>query len=374
MTSADILGSYHDPGDFSLIGYVVKGKIYFDKVLPMRMRSAPYIAQGVTNAIAYIHKQMGLYLLNYVDDFVGAELREKIWQGYRFLTNLLKDLGVDTSKEKMVEPTTRMEFLGITFDSETMTMEIPPNKVKEILQELDTWLYRSTASRREVESIIGKLQFASKCVRIGRIFISRLINWLRGLERTSRHRIPLEAHKDLTWWRRFLPQYNGISMIWLLNHPEPDTLIATDACPEGYGGVYGNQYFRGRFPQHMKTLNIAILELKAVLVAIKLWGASLAGKYFWINVDNQAVATILNTGASREIMLQDTLREIALIAAQHQFVIRAKHIAGVDNRVPDWLSRWHQGDARKQFREHAKEKSLKPIRVEQHMLANSHPW
>ena len=62
-----------DPGDYLLIGYVIGGKIYFDKVLPMGMRTAPYIAQRVTNAIAYIHRQLQLFILNYVDDFVGAE-------------------------------------------------------------------------------------------------------------------------------------------------------------------------------------------------------------------------------------------------------------------------------------------------------------
>ena len=30
-----------DPGDYSLIGYIIDGDIYFDKVLPMGMRSAP---------------------------------------------------------------------------------------------------------------------------------------------------------------------------------------------------------------------------------------------------------------------------------------------------------------------------------------------
>ena len=58
-----------DPGDYSLIGYIIDGEIYFDKVLPMGMRSAPYIAQRVTNSIAHIHKQMEYFLLNYVDDF-----------------------------------------------------------------------------------------------------------------------------------------------------------------------------------------------------------------------------------------------------------------------------------------------------------------
>ena len=57
-----------DPADYPLIGYIIEGHIYFDKVLPMGMRSAPYIAQRITNAIAYIHRRLGYFLLNYVDD------------------------------------------------------------------------------------------------------------------------------------------------------------------------------------------------------------------------------------------------------------------------------------------------------------------
>ena len=184
-----------DPGDYSLIGYIVQGNIYFDKVLPMGMRSVPYIAQRITDVISYIHRQMGLYLLNYVDDFVSAELRDKIWKGYQYLTRLLEELGVDTSKEKLVEPTTRMEFLGITFDTQRMTMEILTQKVQEIIQELDSWLYETAVNRREIESLIGKLQFAAKCVRMGRTFIARLINWLRGLDRDNKHPIPWKQGK-----------------------------------------------------------------------------------------------------------------------------------------------------------------------------------
>ena len=363
-----------DPGDYSLIGYIVDGKIYFDKVLPMGMRSAPYIAQRITNAIAHIHRQMGLFLLNYVDDFVSAELKSKIWEGYRFLTKLLHDLGVDTSKEKLVEPCTRMEFLGVTFDTEKMTMELPEDKVKEINQELDTWLYKTKARRKEVESLIGKLQFAAKCIRIGRVFIARLINWLKGLERSKPHSIPLEARKDISWWRRYLAQYNGVSLLWLIKTPGVDTVIATDASQYGYGGIAGKEYFRGKFPQNYSNLNIALLELKAVMVALKHWGGKLTGKYFWIHVDNEAVSIILNTGRSRDELLQDTLREIALIAAQHQFVLKAKHISGVSNRIPDWLSRWNSKEARKQFRSHIRDGSFKKLPTPVEMLAHTHQW
>ena len=117
-----------DPGDYSMIGYVINGEIYFDKVLPMGMRSAPYIAQRITNSIAYIHRQLHYFLLNYVDDFVGAELQDTIGAAYKALSQLLENLKVKTAKDKIVPPTTRLEFLGITFDSNTMTMEISQEK------------------------------------------------------------------------------------------------------------------------------------------------------------------------------------------------------------------------------------------------------
>ena len=141
----------------------------------MGMRSAPYIAQRVTNAITFIHRGMEFFLLNYVDNFVGEEVKHRIWEAYWALTRLLQDLKVETSKEKVVPPTTRLEFLGITFDSETMTMEISHDKMAEIQSELGQWLYRTTASQREVESLIGKWPFMAKCIKAGRVFLLRLI-------------------------------------------------------------------------------------------------------------------------------------------------------------------------------------------------------
>ena len=363
-----------DLGDFSLIGYVINGKIYFDKILPMGMRLAPYIAQKITNAIAHIHQSLQYFLLNYVDDFVGAELWEKIWDAYNALSHLLQNLGVETSQDKIVPPTTRLEFLGITFDAQTMTMEISADKLKEIKQELKGWLLKTSAKRREIESLVGKLQFMAKCVRAGRIFLGRLIQWIRKMDRRFQYTIPLEAGKDIAWWARFLQEYNGVSLLWLIKEPEADTALQTDACPKGFGGICGEEYFRGRFPEEHRCKNIAILEMWAVMVGLKIWGHLLKGKYFWVHVDNEAVASVLNTGSSREPELQNSLREIALIAARHQFVIKAKHISGVSNRIPDWLSRWHEPAARKEFRKVAHDSSLKQVRIKNQLLQYTHEW
>ena len=363
-----------DPGDYAMIGYIIDGEIYFDKVLPMGMRSAPYIAQRVTNAIAHIHRQLQFFLLNYVDDFVGAELRDKIWAAYEALTQLLDRLRVDVSREKQVPPTSRLEFLGIMFDSETMTMEISSEKMKDIRSELNTWLLRTSAKCKDVESLIGKLQFMAKCIKAGRIFLSRLIQWIRKMNRKDSYSIPPEARKDIAWWGRCSHEYNGVSILWLHKEPDTDKVIPTDACLDGYGGITQGQYFRGRFPPHLWGKNITILEILVVMVALKIWGRKLEGTYFWIHVDNEAVASVLNTGASRDKALQDVLREIALLAAEHQFVIKARHIAGIANRVPDWLSRWHQQEARRKFREYAKDRSLQHIRVHSTLLQLNNTW
>ena len=141
---------------------------------------------------------------------MGAEIKERIWEAYEALTKLLWDLRVDTSREKLVPPTTRLEFLGITFDSHSMTMEISEQKMMEIRAEIDTWLYKTQARRKEVESLIGKLQFMAKCIRSGRIFISRLIQWIRGMDRKQEYHIPREARKDIAWWGRCVHQFTSL--------------------------------------------------------------------------------------------------------------------------------------------------------------------
>ena len=363
-----------DPADYSMIGYVIDGELYFDKVLPMGMRSAPYIAQRITNAIAFIHRQAGYFLLNYVDDFLGAEHKEKVQQAFTHLTQLLSSLGVETAPEKIVPPTTRIEFLGVTFDSITMTIEVTPERVKQMLAELNSWNTRIHATRKEVESLIGKLQFASKCVKPGRTFIARLIEWLKTVDRKRKYSIPKEARKDIAWWGKFLENYNGISLLWLTNIPTPDTILASDACTKGFGAICSKQYIKGTFPEQWHGNNIAHLEMLAVLAEVRTWKEQITGKYFWILVDNEAVATILNTGASRDTFLQNALREIMMLAAHNNFMIKAKHIRGVDNRIPDWLSRWGEQEARQKFLQYEYKHQLKQIQVENDIILLNNTW
>ena len=59
------------------------------------------------------------------------------------------------------------------------------------------WLKKEEVTRKEVESLVGKLSFIATCVRPGRIFISRLLEYLRGLPRVGKVKVPVSVRKDL---------------------------------------------------------------------------------------------------------------------------------------------------------------------------------
>lgn len=61
--------------------------------------------------------------------------------------------------------------------------------------------------------------------------------------------------------------------------------------------------------------------------------------------DKQASVAVINSGATRDMFMQSCLREIQFFAAKGEFEIRAVHCPGVENRIPDVLSRWGSGSA-----------------------------
>ena len=56
-----------------------------------------------------------------------------------------------------------------------MTLFVPSDRVTKILGDLQQWVDKKRASKKEVQSILGKLNFISKCVRLGRLFGGRML-------------------------------------------------------------------------------------------------------------------------------------------------------------------------------------------------------
>ena len=333
-----------DPLDYNLLGIKWENKFYVDTALPMGLRSAAQACQRVTSAISYMARQNNFIVLNYLDDFFSVGTGHEAMEAFIFLSSRLSELGLQESFKKAVKPSTCLTVLGVQFDSDRMVIEVTPDRMSSILAELHTWLSRAYATKREFQSLLGKLSFVSKCVRPARVFVNRLLVAVRNnLPNSARITVSGDIKRDIYWWFRFLPKYNGVSMIVSEEWSVPDGVISTYACLSGCGGVCGESFFHAVFPEFIQEqkLHINALEILALLVAIKVWSVCLHGKRVRILCDNEATCIVINTGDTRDSFMQAAVREFIFLQSTFDFEVRADHIAGVDNRLADSLSRWH---------------------------------
>ena len=112
------------------------------------------------------------------------------------------------------------------------------DRLKEILALLCQWEGKCMATRKEVQSLLGKLVFIASCVRSGRLFISRMLNFLRSMPDEQFVALPVDFYKDVYWWRVFAPIYKGVSVLYLEDWDNLDGVAASDACLTGCGGKF----------------------------------------------------------------------------------------------------------------------------------------
>ena len=109
--------------------------------------------------------------------------------------------------------------------------------------------------------------------------------------------------------------------------------------------VYSVEYFHSRFPKDIEDQQLPIhcLEMLTVLLAVRLWGSRLQSLKVQIYCDNESAVKVINSGKTKDPFLASCIREIWLVVSNYGFQLRAVHLPGEENRVPDWLSRWDCG-------------------------------
>ena len=110
----------------------------------------------------------------------------------------LKKCGIEESPDKACPPSEIIVFLGVLFNTLTMTVEVTQQRLTEIRILIEQWLKKQTATLKEIQSLLGKLNFVAACVRPSRMFVSRMLNCLKSIYHSPNfhHSIPYEVRKD----------------------------------------------------------------------------------------------------------------------------------------------------------------------------------
>ena len=336
-----------DYGDVHLLGFVWENQLYFDLTHPQGCRSAALCCQRTSSGIIFIHKKTDpeYEAINYLDDLIGAEKWSKASQAFIDLGDVLLRAGITEASQKASAPDVEMIGLGVLFNTIAMTVSITEERLEEIKTLVLEWSDVCRANFKEVKSLLGKLSFVAACVRPARIFLSRMFAVLCSFPKNRTIELPSGFKDDLFWWQMFMPLYNGISMMAPELWSCPDSVFASDACLSGCGAYIpaSREFFHMMFPEFIVALELHINELEflAIIVSCKLWGALWRGHRILINCDNEATVHVINNLKTGDHFMQSCLRELFHICAKFDFEVRANHISGVSNRIPDFLSRFH---------------------------------
>ena len=144
-----------------------------------------------------------------------------------------------------------------------------------------------------------------------------------------------EFRRDLRWFAKFLPLYNGVS---LYEHRPTDYTLELDACLTGLGGCWCNFVYHLPIPLGFMKWSIVQSEMVNILLAVKLFQVHGDGRKVLIKCNNEAVVSGLTLS---QRPLSGGLRpNIWYVCALVDIDVHYVHVRGLDNRVADLLSRW----------------------------------
>ena len=150
-----------------------------------------------------------------------------------------------------------------------------------------------------------------------------------------------EACRNIAWWLRFLPSWNGLAIIpdphWT---KLPDLELFTDASGSlGYGIFYIGHWLADPWPPELRDRSIQWQELYPILLACLLWGQQWSGKKLLFHCNNQSVVDIWASGTSRDPLIMHLVCSIFFSAAINHYTVLITHFVGTNNSIADSLSR-----------------------------------
>ena len=351
-----------DPVDYNKVGMIWRGLFFIFVCLAFGLRHSGLNGQRVTDAVSWILRGLGMEtdeekpydVVNYVDDLGGVEATlARATAAFERLGWLLRDLGLEESLDKAEAPATQITYLGVEFDSLAMEMRVPAQKLQEIKSEIQLWLRRTVISKKELQSLLGKLFWIGRVVKHSRVFLGRMLEQLRsmaGKPDNKRQKIQAETRKDIKWWATFLEHYNGVEIITnedpiKLSYQQlldtPHDICAGDATPTGGGAWHGYEYWCGPLPVDLQDpqLPIHVKEFWVLIVSAKVWGGTWTGRAVVMYCDNDAVCEVIWKKKPRDQMMLSLLREFLYTVVTMKFYPIIRKISSNDNHLADHISR-----------------------------------
>ena len=356
IAKADIKNAFRilpvHPDCYNLLGFQWLGQFYFDKCIVMGCSSSCQIFEKLSGALQWILiNKFDVSMVSHIlDDFMffGAPGSRQANKGLQSFMLLCSSVGIEIKHQKTVFPTTRAELHGLLFDTVKMEVSLPKDKLDRALELVNSMYNRKFTTLRDLQSLLGLLNFCTKVVVPGRTVLRRLIDLTKGVTCPTHHiRLNNEARADLACWRQFLHNFNGVKLLKKPTWKSSNTFkLFSDASFKACAAIFGHHWLQVKFPESWKEVHIAAKELLPVMLAFKLWAVQLKGYNVLFLVDNISIVHVLNNKTSKDPIIMKMMRQMVIHAMSNHIDFGSTHIVGKLNTLPDMLSRLQEDKAK----------------------------
>jgi hypothetical protein len=318
----------------------------FDSRLPFGATRSCKIFQTLTDAIVRMLAKKNITTIGYIDDFLLiCDNLEHGTQSLNTIVELVEGLGFTVNWQKVAGPARIVTFLGVEVNCNDRTLSLPQEKLCETRDLIQSWLGRKKATKKDLQRVIGKLNWCCRVIVGGRTFTRNLINLITKVNMPHHFiRLGLAAREDLIWWAEGLEIFNGTAP-FPSDIPLPSSSFSTDACLTGGGGAYMGDWFYSNWAHDLPSMvqsNINVLELQSVLLGVRRWAHLWVGCHILVRSDNSSTVYALNKTSSRSPEMLAIIKEIFWYSIKYGFKISAAFIPGKLNIISDRISRLHE--------------------------------
>ncbi len=322
------------------------GELFRFTCYPNGLACAPRNFTKITKVLFSSLRKEGFVSTNYIDDcLLLAQDRNTCKLNVRKTVDISLKAGFTIHPEKSIlEPTTRIIYLGFILDSVEMSVRLTPEKALKLKKEVKKLRKANKTSIRYLAKVIGLMVSSFPGTSFGKLFYRKCDNLkikalkLKHGNYEAKTSITAECRQDLIWWEN-----NILIEKRFIVAKKPDIVLETDASKLGWGACLVNKVEKertgGNWSSEEANLHINILELKAAIFAVFAFCKEMKNKVIKIYSDNTTTVTYLNNMGGTKEDLNDLTRQLWLWCLDNKNFIICSHLPGVNNGDADKESR-----------------------------------
>ena len=323
--------------------FVVNKKVYQFTCLPFGLATSPREFTKLLRPVVSLLRQQGVKLHVYLDDWlIRADTPEEAQLHSQTIIKVLQFLGWIINFEKSdLTPSQDFQFIGMQFNTRRFTVAPLPKMRIKVQSVLQHWMANPNITARDLHRLLGMLVFMASLVRRGRLRL-RPVQWWAATawcQRTGnwsdRIQVPQWVLSEVAWWSS-----PAVLQHLPLAARETEVTLFTDASSSGWGAQLGSHSTQGQWSASQRLCHINVLEMQAVIYAVKDFLPLLRYRVVRLMCDNAVtVAYIKNEGGTRShTLMQMTIRLLKWCDSKAIMLVPV-HLPGVRNIQADSLSR-----------------------------------